>query len=388
MIRWLLLMGLGVLMGTGGRAVSEPNVTTYARMTAQLRADAARCPLIRVVSVGKSASGRKDLWLVRIAAPTKDTSGTIKLFVLCRQHGDEPASTEAVLSLIHRLANGSDPLLRRSLGHVSLYLVPMVNPDGADANIRANALGADLNRDWGMFHQPETRAVANAVTAIHPSIIVDAHNWDGSDEYNADCIEVPRETQSALGRAGHSVQQNAVRQLAACGYVVHPTAWGPDTDLHLAHRWFTGKSFLSFLVETHSGAATDTNDFQRRQGFYVALIHGLVDHYSTAYAVEKPQIEALEGGSGVSGKEAKLFDLTPIQKPLFVSARLPNSYAWLWALGVFGLALWGGKKSVGGETPTQAAGRLPGRYSVARKCEGTETRIRSGQRKPVSIPPR
>jgi hypothetical protein len=290
--------------------------------------------------------------------------------------------------LIHRLANGSDPILRRSLDPVSLYLIPMVNPDGADANIRANAFGADLNRDWGVFHQPETRAVANAAAAIHPNIIIDAHNWDGYDEYNADCIEVPRETQTVLGRADHSVQQNAVRQLAACGYAVHPTAWGPDTDPHLAHRWFTGKSFLSFLVETHSGAATDTSDFQRRQGLYVALIHGLVEHYSTAYAVEKPRMEALEGPSVASDKELKLFDPTPTQKPFFVSARQPNSYIWLWALGVFGLALWGGKKATGDESATQVVVRLPGRYSVARKRDGTETRMRSGQRKPVSIPPR
>ena len=388
MIRWLLLLGLGVLIGTGGQAASEPNVTTYAHMTAQLRADSARCPLIRIVSIGKSGGGRKDLWLVRIAAPSKDTSATIKLFVLCRQHGDEPASTEAVLSLIHRLANGSDPLLRRSLGHVALYLIPMVNPDGADANIRTNAVGADLNRDWGVFHQPETRAVAKAAALIHPNVVVDAHNWDGSDEYNADCIEVPRETQTALGRADHTLQQNAVRQLAACGYAVHPTAWGPDTDPYLAHRWFTRKSFLSLLVETHSGATIDRSDFQRRQGLYVALIHGLVDHYSTVYAVEKPRMEALEGASVGSGREAKLFDPVPTQKPLPAAAHQANSYAWLWALGVFGLALWGGKRVSDVGDPREAIVRLPGRYSVARKREGTETRARSGQRKPVSIPPR
>ena len=388
MIRWLLLLGLGVLIGTDARVAAEPNVTSYARMTAQLQADAARCPLIRVVSVGKSAGGRKDLWLVRIADPAKETAAKIKLLVLCRQHGDEPASTEAILSLIHRLANGGDPLVRRSLGHVSLYLIPMVNPDGADVNTRASAAGADLNRDWGVFHQPETRAVAEAVTIVHPNLIVDAHNWDGSDEYNADCLEIPRETQTALGRADHGIQQNAVRQLAASGYALHPTAWGPDTDPHLAHRWFTGKSYLSLLVETHSGTTTNTNDFQRRQGLYVALIHGLVDHYSSAYLVERPRLEALEGLSVNSPKEAKLFAVSPFRKPALVSAPRPNSYAWLWALGVFGVALWGGKKAMGEDAPRQVVMRLPGRYSVARKREGTDTRARSGQRKPFSIPPR
>ena len=34
----------------------------------------------------------------------------------------------------------------------------MANPDGAAARTRKNGVGADLNRDWGPFQQPETRA--------------------------------------------------------------------------------------------------------------------------------------------------------------------------------------------------------------------------------------
>lgn len=386
-MRWLFLLGLGLLLGCGTRVEAEPNVTSYAGMKAQLQADATRCPLIRVTSIGKSVGG-KVLYLVRIADPSTDTAKTIKLFVLCRQHGDEPAATEAVLNMIHRLAKGSDPLLRRSLGHVSLYLIPMVNPDGADFNTRANAAGADLNRDWGVFHQPETRAVAEAVSSVHPNVIIDAHNWDGSDEYNADCLEVPRETETALGRADHRIQQNAVRQLAASGYALHPTAWGPDTDSRLAHRWFTGQSTLSLLVETHFGATTDTHDFQQRQGLYTALIHGLADHYSAAYAKEKPRLDMLEGTPPPPEREAKLFNPFPSRKPASPASRWPNSYAWLWALGVFGLALWGGKKAAGEESPGPIVVRPLGRYSRFRKREGTETKVRSGQRKPVSFPPR
>ncbi len=386
-MRWLLVLCLGLLLDCGVRVGAEPNVTSYDRMMTQLQADAARCPLIRVTSIGKSVGG-KALKLVRIADPSTDTAKTIKLFVLCRQHGDEPAATEAVLNLIHRLSKGSDPLLRHSLGHVSLYLVPMVNPDGGDLNRRANAAGADLNRDWGVFHQPETRAVAEAVSSIRPNLIIDAHNWDGSDEYNADCLEVPRETQTALGRADHRIQQDAVHQLAASGYALHPTAWGSDTDSRLAHRWFTGQSILSLLVETHFGATTDTHDFQQRQGLYVALIHGLADHYSAAYAAEKPRLDTLEGALPPPEREAQLFDPVPARKSTSPAAQRPNSYAWLWALGVFGLALWGGKKAAGEETPKQDVVRPLGRYSKLRKREGTETRVRSGQRKPVSFPPR
>jgi len=337
-------------------AAAQPNVTPYAHMTAQLKADAARCPQVRVASVGKSAKGGRDLWLVRLAGPGTDPSQTIRVLVLCRQHGDEPASTEAILGLIHRLAGGGDPALRAALGHITLYLVPMVNPDGAEADTRVNGVGADLNRDWGAFRQPETRAVARAARLIRPNLVIDAHNWDGDDEYNADCLEVPREMATARGKEAHALQQRAMRDLAVCGYPIHPTAWGADTDPRLAHRWFAHQNVLSALVETHSGSPADTTDFQQRQGLYTALIHGLVRRYAASFATEKPKLDALEGYAEGDIRETALFPAPAAPVPLHPFA-LPHgrSLAWLWAVGAYALALWGA-----GRTHT-ATSRFPSR---------------------------
>ncbi|MDQ2798348.1 MAG: succinylglutamate desuccinylase/aspartoacylase family protein, partial [Armatimonadota bacterium] len=188
----LLLLPPALAFGSPEARTDASPVTSYAQMTAQLRADAARSPLLRLVSLGKSAKGKKDLWLVRVADPDVDPVQTTRLLVLCRQHGDEPASTEAVLRLIHQTARGSDPVLAKALSQVTIYLVPMLNPDGADANTRANGAGVDLNRDWGVFSQPETRLAARAAALIQPHIVLDAHNWDGGDHYNANCLEIAR----------------------------------------------------------------------------------------------------------------------------------------------------------------------------------------------------
>ncbi len=387
-MRWLLTFWLGVLLGGAACAGAEPNVTSYARMTAQLRADAARCPSIRVSAIGKSAAGHKSLWLVRIADPEQSPARTLRLLVLCRQHGDEPASTEALLGMIHRIAAGGDPALRHSLAHVTLYVVPMTNPDGAEAGTRVNGVGADLNRDWGVFHQPETRAVADMAKLIHPNMVIDAHNWDGDDEYNADCLEVPRETSTPLGRESHAVQQDAVHFLASCGYALHPTAWGPDSDPRLAHRWFARQGLASALVETHYGSPSDMGDFQRRQGMYVALIHGLVKRSDAAYAGQKLRLDALEGLTGVSVSDTKLFPPLPVPASQRLVARRSPSYFWLWALGAFGLALWGSSRQNRAEKEQPRIVRLPGRYSVTRKRDGTESSVRSGHRNAVSSPPR
>jgi len=267
----------------------------------------------------------------------------------------------------------------------------MVNPDGADANARSNAVGADLNRDWGIFHQPETRAVAAAAKLICPNVVIDAHNWDGNDEYNADCLEVPRETSTPLGKIGHTLQQLAVRQLADCGYTLHPTAWGSDADPHLAHRWFAQQGIASALVETHFGEPSDSGDFQRRQGMYVALIHTLANHFAHAPMNEIDRLDTLEGLTNGNVREAKLFPPIPSAPSATLSFPRPKSYLWLWALSTFGLALWGGVRRPLAHSDDRAevgTVRLPRRYSHSRNREGTETRVRSGQRKAVSMPPR
>lgn len=60
-------------------------------------------------------------------------------------------------------------------------IVPLLNPDGvARGHWRANLGGADLNRDWGTFKQPETRAVgdwlARLSADVRPVLMLDFHS--------------------------------------------------------------------------------------------------------------------------------------------------------------------------------------------------------------------
>ena len=52
-----------------------------------------------------------------------------------------------------------DPEASRILDRLTLVVVPMYNPDGAASNVRlsTNPLQIDLNRDWVLFRQPESR---------------------------------------------------------------------------------------------------------------------------------------------------------------------------------------------------------------------------------------
>ena len=356
-------------------------------MTARLQADARKSPFVRVVSGGIAASGTRQIWLVRIADPKTDPAQTQRLLVLCRQHGDEPASTEALLRLIDGVASGGD-LALHSASHVTLYVMPMVNPDGAGAGTRVNAAGADLNRDWGVFKQPETRAVAAAVKRIHPALIIDAHNWDGNDEYDADCLEIPRETETTWGRAAHAWQRQEVQDLAAVGYAVHPTAWGDGSDPHLAHRWFMHQGIPSALVETHYGPPADRTDFERREGLYAALVHSLARRYRSPWTPLAPATD-----------EAALFPPPVPAASARHAASVPkHPVPWLWAFTLYALALWGMSlrrtEKVLPERPIKARYSYPSKRGKTEtiyktdKIYKTETTLRSGQRNAVSLPPR
>ncbi len=333
-----------VLATAAGAADRPPDVTSYRQMTTLLTSETDRCPLLRLTSIGQSAQGKKQIWLVRVADPCVSAAHTARLLIMCRQHGDEPASTEAVLRLLHEVAGGHDADLRAALKQVTLYIVPMVNPDGADALTRRNGVGADLNRDWGVFSQPETRAVAHAVELIHPQVVVDAHNWDGDDSFNANCVEVARANQSAREQASHGLQQAMGTNLSAAGYQALLTAYGPECDPRLAHRYFAQEGLLSLLVETHSGDPRDTVDFQRRQGFYLALIHGLARRYGGGGAATVAALNRLEGSEVGMTQEATLFAPAPSPSAPRLPASAPRRpLVWLWAICLYGLALWLGR---------------------------------------------
>jgi hypothetical protein len=338
-MRNTLTIWLAVVILIGAACVdAAPNVTSYSEMRKELQNDVTRSPLIKTAVIGKASSGKRELVLVRCAAVPTDTRKTVRILVLCRQHGDEPASTEAVLHLLARLAQGSDRELQSELSSVTLYIIPMVNPDGADANRRENGASADLNRDWGVFSQAETRAVADAVKIIKPHLIVDAHNWDGGDPYDANCIEVALADQrgwpwsapvvpggnlvteapssvhfAAWTQSGddprvtavRELQWEAVKALDGIGFDMHSTGFGPANDPTLAHRYFMSRGILSMLVETHAGAPSDEADFERRQGMYTALVHFLVRSMATAGSGGLAELDKLEGYGARSEKGAQ-----------------------------------------------------------------------------------
>jgi len=91
---------------------------------------------------GQSMEGR-DIYLIKAG------NGPTKVLLWSQMHGDESTATMALLDIFNFLGrqDGQSALRNRLLRDLTIYFIPMLNPDGAERFQRRNALGIDINRD-------------------------------------------------------------------------------------------------------------------------------------------------------------------------------------------------------------------------------------------------
>lgn len=141
----------------------------YEAMAAFL-AGAGRRDFITVTEEGRTLQGRS-LFLVHLRRGT--TPRPWRVFLFAQQHGNEVSGKDALLYMIREIVERPERLPE----DVDLWIMPQVNPDGAAADQRRNAAGADLNRDHLLLSQPETLALHRVDRRIRPDISVDCHEF-------------------------------------------------------------------------------------------------------------------------------------------------------------------------------------------------------------------
>ena len=114
-----------------------------------LVARAEQSPHARVRRLGSTVDGR-DLDLVVVGDEVSDeVPGRAPIWIIARQHPGETMAEWFVEGLLERLLDGADPVARTLREQALLYIVPNMNPDGAvRGNLRTNAAGRNLNREW------------------------------------------------------------------------------------------------------------------------------------------------------------------------------------------------------------------------------------------------
>ncbi|WP_103864723.1 M14 family zinc carboxypeptidase [Aquimarina sp. I32.4] len=102
-------------------------------------------------------------------------NGPKKLLFWSQMHGNESTTTKAVFDVLNLLTDSSNELTEQVLKECTLYIIPILSPDGAKAYTRLNYNDVDLNRDAQEKTQKESAVFFNLYTEIKPDYAFNLH---------------------------------------------------------------------------------------------------------------------------------------------------------------------------------------------------------------------
>lgn len=131
--------------------------------------------LCQIDDLGSTLQGR-DINLLTIG---NQAASDLKIWIIARQHPGETMAEWFVEGLLGRLLDDQDPTSRALLDCATFYIVPNMNPDGSFlGNLRTNAAGANLNREWldpSLDCSPEVYYVREKMQETGVDLFLDIH---------------------------------------------------------------------------------------------------------------------------------------------------------------------------------------------------------------------
>lgn len=224
-------------------------------------------------------------------------NGPVKVFLWSQMHGDEATGTIALFDLFNYLSGTHDLEFVESLRQqCTLYILPMVNPDGAAQFTRRNAQHIDINRDFIKQVSPEARLLRGLQQQIQPHFGFNLH--DQSTLWSVKGTAKPA-TLSFLAPAYdenlsiNSVRENAMLVIADIFNAVSPLL---PQQIGLFDDEYEGRAFgdnfqaagTSVILIEAGGYQQDTEKQQIRRYYFLAVLAGL--HSISTKAYQKQQI--------------------------------------------------------------------------------------------------
>jgi hypothetical protein len=130
--------------------------------------------VLKVEIIGKSVEGR-NLYALKFSNSIfgGDTS-KIKVLIFAQQHGDEQSGKDGALLLARELLKAENSYL---FNKIDFALIPQMNADGSEINVRQNANGMDLNRNHLILTEPETIALHKLFDKYLFEATMDVHEY-------------------------------------------------------------------------------------------------------------------------------------------------------------------------------------------------------------------
>ncbi len=228
-----------------------------------------------VSKAGESLEGRA-IYQVKIG------TGTTKVLLWSQMHGDEPTATMAIMDIFNFFAKKDNLDIHKQtiLENLTLYFIPMLNPDGGEQFRRRTALNVDLNRDalrlqtpegqllkniraetnadWGfnLHDQSRYNSVGNTNKTATVSFLAPTYN------YEKDINVIRKRAMQQIGLMNETLQSFIPNHVAKYNDSFEPRAFGDNIQ-----KWGTS----TILIESGGYKGDPEKQFIRKMNFITLL---------------------------------------------------------------------------------------------------------------------
>ncbi|HSW29227.1 MAG TPA: M14 family zinc carboxypeptidase [Longimicrobiales bacterium] len=241
---------------------------------------------------GQSAEGREIRHLTFGSGPTK-------VLLWSQMHGNESTASMALVDIVRFFHEQPDhPLSKRIASGMTVHLIPMLNPDGAERFRRRNAQGIDVNRDARRLQTPEGKLLKRVSDELKPDFGFNLHDQGPGTRVGrtsrgaaiallAPAFNEARDVDAKRERAMRiaSVLATSMRPLVTDHITKYDDAFNPRAFGDLMGAW--GASTV--LIES-GGWADDPQKQHLRKTNFVGILSALDAIATGTYAQYDPAI--------------------------------------------------------------------------------------------------
>jgi hypothetical protein len=223
--------------------------------------------------------------------------GPKRVLLWSQMHGDEATATMSLVDLLNLLSRpGQFQQIRNLLSEqCTLYILPMLNPDGAEVFQRRNAMDIDINRDFHRQESPEGRILRRLRDEIKPDFGFNLHDqstlWSAGRNGNLATISLLAPAYDEM-LSVNTTREQAMKVIAVMNAAIQKTIPGQigRFDDEYEPRAF-GDNFQAagtstILIEA-GGFYNDPEKQYIRKIFFKAILSGLISIAEETYLKAK-----------------------------------------------------------------------------------------------------
>ena len=222
--------------------------------------------------------------------------GPVKIFLWSQMHGNEATATMALLDLLSFLGDENQDEVRNIILHnCTLYILPMLNPDGAEVFNRRNAQEIDINRDFLAQQSPEGKLLRGLRDELKPHFGFNLHDqttmWSAGDTGNPATISLlaPAYDQALSVNTTRQVAMQVIAEMNDTLQIIIPGHVGRFDDEYEPRAFgdnFQAAGTSTILIEA-GGYADDPEKQHIRKLVFISIIAGLISISERTFSNKK-----------------------------------------------------------------------------------------------------